>query len=105
MDKFAHLSEALLLIAYAIGLWLGESLRSSLFPEGTHRTVFRFVFAFETQAPLSRQISYQFQPRSGFFFPTLFCLSDLISELQHFRLMIATSTVGEFGKLGLATRD
>ena len=28
---------ALLLIAYAIGLWLGESLRSSLFPEGTRK--------------------------------------------------------------------
>ena len=28
---------ALLLIAYAIGLWLGENLRSSLFPEGTRK--------------------------------------------------------------------
>ena len=28
---------ALLLIAYAIGLWLGETLRSTLFPEGTRK--------------------------------------------------------------------
>jgi len=28
---------ALLLIAYAIGLWLGESLRSTIFPEGTRK--------------------------------------------------------------------
>jgi len=28
---------ALLLIAYAIGLWLGEALRSTLFPEGTRK--------------------------------------------------------------------
>jgi len=28
---------ALLLIAYAIGLWLGESLRSALFPEGSRK--------------------------------------------------------------------
>ena len=28
---------ALLLIAYAIGLWLGETLRSALFPEGTRK--------------------------------------------------------------------
>ena len=28
---------ALLLIAYAIGLWLGETLRSSLFPKGTRK--------------------------------------------------------------------
>lgn len=26
-----------LLIAYAIGLWLGETLRSALFPEGTRK--------------------------------------------------------------------
>ena len=28
---------ALLLIAYAIGLWLGETLRKALFPEGTRK--------------------------------------------------------------------
>jgi hypothetical protein len=28
---------ALLLIAYAIGLWMGEILRSTLFPEGTRK--------------------------------------------------------------------
>ena len=28
---------ALLLIAYAIGLWLGETIRSKLFPEGTRK--------------------------------------------------------------------
>ena len=28
---------ALLLLAYAISLWLGETLRSALFPEGTRK--------------------------------------------------------------------
>ena len=28
---------ALLLLAYAIGPWLGETLRSTLFPEGTRK--------------------------------------------------------------------
>ena len=77
MDKFAHLSEALLLIAYAIGLWLGESLRSSLFPEGTrrHRTVFRFVFAFETQAPFIQTnfLSISTPALASFFQPYFAC--------------------------------
>jgi len=30
---------ALLLIAYAVGLWLGENLRSTLFPRGTRKHI------------------------------------------------------------------
>ena len=73
MNKFVHLSEAVLLIAYAIGLWLGESLRSSLFPEGTrrHELYSGLCLLLKLKPPLSRQISYQFQPPLWLLFSNL----------------------------------
>ena len=48
---------ALLLIAYAIGLWLGETLRSALFPEGTrkHKLYSGLFVLLKTKLTLSRQ--------------------------------------------------
>jgi hypothetical protein len=41
MNKFIHLSRfemlALLLMAYVIGLWLGENLRDALFPRDNRK--------------------------------------------------------------------
>ena len=46
---------ALLLIAYAIGLWLGETLRSTLFPEDTRKhKMYSGLFVFlKIKLPLS----------------------------------------------------
>ena len=48
---------ALLLIAYAIGLWLGVTLRSALFPEGTrkHKMYSGLFVLLKLKLPLSRQ--------------------------------------------------
>ena len=48
---------ALLLIAYAISLWLGETLRSALFPEGTRKyKLYSGLFVLlKLKLPLSRQ--------------------------------------------------
>jgi hypothetical protein len=48
---------ALLLIAYAIGLWIGETLRSTLFPEGTrkHKLYSGLFVLLKIKLTLSRQ--------------------------------------------------
>ena len=48
---------ALLLIAYAIGLWLGETLRSTLFPDGTrkHKLYSGLFVLLKLKLALSRQ--------------------------------------------------
>lgn len=66
---------ALLLITYAIGLWLGETLRSKLFPEGTrlHKLYSGLFVLLKLKLTLSR---HEFIPVSSLAltsFSTLVC--------------------------------
>ena len=69
---------ALLLIAYAIGLWLGETLRSALFPKGTRKhTMYSGLFVLlKLKLSLSRQV---FLPLSSL---ALTSFSNLILDVR-----------------------
>ena len=81
MNKRRDLLEkmvALLLIAYAIGIWLGETLRATLFPEGTrkHKLYSGLFVLLKLKLTISRQ---EFLPISSL---ALTAFSNLILDVR-----------------------
>jgi len=66
---------ALLLIAYAIALWLGETLRSVLFPEGTrkHKLFSGLFMLLKLKLTLPRQNFLPISSRALSSFANLVC--------------------------------
>lgn len=89
MNKFIHLSGfemvALLMMAYVIGLWLGEAVRDALFPEVNcckHELYSGLFVLLKLKLKISRQdyTPFSLQARLPSF--SLFTMSKLMSELQ-----------------------
>jgi len=66
---------ALLLIAYAIGLWLGETLRSTLFPDGTrkHKLYSGLFVLLKLKLTISRQVFLPISSLALISFTNLVC--------------------------------